>query len=50
VREEMRSIVEARLTAQVDELCAGGEFDQLVERVVSRSLDPYAAVEKLVAG
>jgi LAO/AO transport system kinase len=49
-REEMRSILEARLTAQVDELCAGDEFDQLVERVISRSLDPYAAVEKLVAG
>jgi LAO/AO transport system kinase len=50
VRDEIRSILEARLTTQVGELCAGDAFDRLVERVVARSLDPYAAVEKLVAG
>jgi len=50
VRDEIRSILEARLTAQVDQLCAGEGFDELVARVVARSLDPYAAVEKIVAG
>jgi LAO/AO transport system kinase len=50
VRDEIRSILEARLTAHVDQLCAGDDFDELVARVVARSLDPYAAVEKLVAG
>jgi LAO/AO transport system kinase len=50
VRDEIQSILEARLTTQVGELCAGDAFDRLVERVVARSLDPYAAVEKLVAG
>ena len=50
VRDEIRSILEARLTAHVDQLCAGDDFDELVARVVARSLDPYAAVEKIVAG
>ncbi|MEX2268013.1 MAG: methylmalonyl Co-A mutase-associated GTPase MeaB [Acidimicrobiia bacterium] len=50
VREELRSIVHARLATQVDQLCAGDDFEKLVARVADRSLDPYAAVASLVAG
>jgi LAO/AO transport system kinase len=50
VRDELRAIVHARRAAQVDQLCAGDDFDQLVDRVAARSLDPYAAVAKLVGG
>ncbi|MEX0947489.1 MAG: methylmalonyl Co-A mutase-associated GTPase MeaB [Acidimicrobiia bacterium] len=50
VREELRSIVHARLATQVDHLCAGDDFEKLVARVADRSLDPYAAVASLVAG
>ncbi|MBM3671167.1 MAG: methylmalonyl Co-A mutase-associated GTPase MeaB [Actinobacteria bacterium] len=47
-REELRSIVGARLAAQVGEVCSGPAFDAMVDRVVKREIDPYAAVDALV--
>ncbi len=50
LRNELRSIVHARLADQVDDLCVGSEFDNLVTRVAERSIDPYAAAAELVTG
>jgi LAO/AO transport system kinase len=48
LRNELRSIVHASLTDQVDDLCVGSEFEDLVVRVADRSIDPYAAAAELV--
>ncbi len=50
LRNELRSIVHARLADQVDDVCAGAEFESLVTRVAERSIDPYAAAAELVTG
>jgi len=48
LRDELRAIVVARLQERVDDRCRGDEFDALVQRVVARELDPYAAADLLV--
>jgi len=48
LREELRAIVHERLRAGADERCSGERFDQLVEKVAARELDPYAAADELL--
>jgi LAO/AO transport system kinase len=48
IRDELRSIVLARLQVQVDDRCEGEQFDKLVSQVAARELDPYAAAAKLL--
>jgi LAO/AO transport system kinase len=50
LRDELQAIVLARVAAQADAVCAGERFEELVERVAARELDPYAAAAELVAG
>ncbi|HEY8217423.1 MAG TPA: methylmalonyl Co-A mutase-associated GTPase MeaB [Acidimicrobiia bacterium] len=47
-RDEIRSIVVARLTSGAASACEGPAFEALVERVVQRELDPYRAAEELL--
>jgi LAO/AO transport system kinase len=49
LRDELRAIVHERLRADVGELCSGDRFDELVERVVARELDPHSAADALLA-
>ena len=49
LRDELRAIVTARLATRADELCRGDVFDGLVAAVASRELDPYGAVNRLLA-
>ncbi|MGH9025042.1 MAG: methylmalonyl Co-A mutase-associated GTPase MeaB [Acidimicrobiia bacterium] len=49
LREEVRSIVLARLAASADATCAGEHFEQLLARVVTRDLDPYRAAAELTS-
>jgi LAO/AO transport system kinase len=48
LRDELRGLVAARLEQQVDAVCQGAQFDALVEQVLDRTTDPYAAVDALV--
>jgi LAO/AO transport system kinase len=48
LRDELRAIVHERLRAGADERCSGERFDQLVEKVAARELDPYAAADELL--
>jgi GTPase len=49
IRDELRSIVLARLQTQIDDRCEGEQFDKLVSQVAARELDPYAAAGELLA-
>jgi LAO/AO transport system kinase len=49
VRDELRSILLARLAQRAELVCAGPKFDDLVARIQARDLDPYAAAEVLLA-
>jgi len=46
--DELRAIVHERLRAGAEERCSGERFDQLVEKVAARKLDPYAAADELL--
>jgi LAO/AO transport system kinase len=48
LRDELRAIVHERLRAGAEERCSGERFDQLVEKVAARKLDPYAAADELL--
>jgi LAO/AO transport system kinase len=48
LRDELRGLVAARLEQQVDALCEGEQFDALVDRVMDRVTDPYAAADTLL--
>jgi LAO/AO transport system kinase len=52
VRESarLRRLLSDRLVQRVEEHAPAGAFDRLVDAVVARELDPYAAVERLVSG
>lgn len=50
--EELAAIVTARRVAEAaeaDDPLTGGRFDALVERVVAREIDPYAAADELLS-
>jgi len=46
---ELREIVVRRLEQRADELCRGPEFEQLLEAIVARRVDPYSAADDVVA-
>jgi LAO/AO transport system kinase len=46
----LRRLLSQRLVQRVEEHSPVGEIDRLVDAVVARELDPYAAVERLVSG
>ncbi|MGH8985014.1 MAG: methylmalonyl Co-A mutase-associated GTPase MeaB [Acidimicrobiia bacterium] len=48
LREELRAIVHERLRANVEEMCSGDRFDELVARVAARELDPHSAADLLL--
>jgi LAO/AO transport system kinase len=48
LREELRAIVHERLRADVEEMCSGDRFDELVGRVAARELDPHSAADLLL--
>jgi len=50
LREELRGLVAARMLERADALCTGPRFDALVNEVVARSRDPYAAADMLLSG
>jgi LAO/AO transport system kinase len=49
VRAELHSIVVGRLYEQAGELCSGERFEAMAASVLARELDPYAAVDSLLA-
>ena len=48
LRDELRGIVFERLGQRATELCAGPRFDELVEQVAAREVDPHAAAGALL--
>jgi LAO/AO transport system kinase len=48
LRDELRSIVMERLARQAGDVCSGKKFDALVDRVMSRELDPHTAADELL--
>jgi LAO/AO transport system kinase len=49
LRDEMRSILTAKLEAQAAAACSGPRFEELVAAVEARTVDPHTAVERLLA-
>jgi LAO/AO transport system kinase len=49
LRDELRAIVHERLRANVEALCTGDRFEELLARVTARELDPHTAAETLIA-
>jgi LAO/AO transport system kinase len=49
LREELRAIVHERLRVDVEEVCGGKRFDELVARVAAREIDPHSAADELLA-
>ena len=47
-RDELRSIVLARLAASVEERCSGDLFEKMVDAVSERRLDPYTAAAEII--
>jgi LAO/AO transport system kinase len=48
LRDEIRSLVVARLGEHAGVVCTGPGFDALLDRVAARDVDPYAAAETLL--
>jgi LAO/AO transport system kinase len=48
VRDEVRAIVAERLLVRASKLCRGDAFDALVDDVVARRRDPYAAADEVL--
>jgi LAO/AO transport system kinase len=48
LREELREIVAERLRERARELCTGDRWDQLVDGVASRSVDPWSAADEML--
>jgi LAO/AO transport system kinase len=49
VGDELRGIIIERLTKQVDDMCSGLLFGNLLRKVAAGTLDPYDAAAELVA-
>jgi LAO/AO transport system kinase len=50
LRDELRRLVAERLGQRAAALCQGPRFDDLVERVAARDVDPHAAADALLEG
>jgi LAO/AO transport system kinase len=50
LRRELRQIVATRVDARARELCAGSTYEELEEAVLARTLDPWAAADRLLLG
>ena len=50
LRTELRQIVTHQLELRAYELCRGPDFEALAEQVLTRSIDPDTAAERIVAG
>jgi len=48
-RVRLRDLLSRRLVQRVESALPPGEIDRLAERVAARELDPYAAVEEIIA-
>jgi GTPase len=48
LRDELRRIVVERLGQRAAELCEGSRFDELVDQVAARAVDPHAAADALL--
>jgi LAO/AO transport system kinase len=48
LRDEIRSLVAERLGARAAALCAGPGFDDLLDRVAARDVDPHTAADTLL--
>jgi LAO/AO transport system kinase len=48
LRDELRGIVLGRLASQAADVCTGPGFDRTVAEVAARTLDPYAAADRLL--
>jgi LAO/AO transport system kinase len=49
LREELREIVAQRLGQRARQLCSGARWDELVEAVVERDVDPWSAADEMLA-
>ena len=49
IRDELKAIVVERLYERAGQVCGGERFDQLAAAVEAREVDPYSAVESLLA-
>jgi LAO/AO transport system kinase len=49
LRDELRGIVLGRLARDADAVCSGDTFDTLVREVAKHAVDPYTAVDQLLA-
>jgi LAO/AO transport system kinase len=48
LEEELRALVEAEMLERASKLCGGPRFEAIVDEVVRRARDPYAAVDELL--
>ena len=48
LRDEIQSLVAERLGERAGALCAGPDFEQLLDRVAAHDVDPHAAAESLL--
>jgi LAO/AO transport system kinase len=48
LRDELRGIVLGRLASEAEKVCDGPDFDGAVAEVAARTLDPYAAADRLL--
>jgi LAO/AO transport system kinase len=47
LREELRGLVAAEMSARADAVCSGPVFEKIVDDVAARTRDPYTAAEEL---
>ena len=48
LEEELRALVAAEMLDRASKLCSGPRFEAIVDEVVRRARDPYAAVDELL--
>jgi LAO/AO transport system kinase len=48
LEEELRALVAAEMLERASKLCSGPRFEAIVDEVVRRARDPYAAVDELL--
>jgi LAO/AO transport system kinase len=50
LREELREIVARRLELRARELCTGERWESLQDEVIGRTVDPWTAADRMLAG